>query len=156
MTRHYVTKPAVFTVKQIARLGATPGFFLLDDGSVVKEPDFIGAEVESFFVYSDGMVKSVLTAQQLEETATLVPKDLNALHVEQLIAETDFMDTGNLTVCVLTLQDGRKVLGQDNAVGSNPEEQRELAYHDAFNNLMRHEMYVFEGLQAQIKEALSA
>ncbi|EHK6545844.1 hypothetical protein ACEZSR_004026 [Vibrio parahaemolyticus] len=145
----YLTKNLPVDARKIIRVGASQGYFQLEDDSVVNCKELKAqVDVGDYLIHENGAPTSVMTAEQFELSVFEVPEDLNPLYVESLIKETDFVEAGPLTLCVLTLKDGRKVTGYDNAIYGDEDERRELAYHDAFNTLIRHEMYLLQGLQA--------
>lgn len=148
----YVTRPHPIAAEEIVRLGASPGYVQLKNGSVINFKGEGDPEVGSFIVYEGGEPKHLLSGEVFNSTAMRLPDSPDLLQIEKMIGETDFVETGDLTLCVLTLEDGRKVSGVDNAMSGSQEERREIAYHDAFNNLLRHETYVLQGLHALFKE----
>lgn len=148
----YVTRPQPILAEEIVRLGASPGYVQMANGSVIQFKGQGEPAVGSFLVYDNGVPTHLLSAEVFEATAMQLPENPDPLHVEKLIDTVDFTETGDLTICVLTLHDGRKVHGIDNAINSDKEERREIAYHDAFNRLLCHETYALQGLHALFKE----
>lgn len=149
----YLTKPTPANLQEVARIGASPGYIQLQNGSVIKFTPERPVERGDFVLMDSGKPLSVLSPQDVAEGFLEIPEDVNPLHVEDNIEAIEYVDAGDTRICVLTLKDGRKITGTDNAIVSTEEERQEMAYHDAFNNLLRHEIFVLQGLHALFKEA---
>lgn len=147
----YIQKPVSIFAMKITQIGTSPGYLRVEDDSIVNFRGATSAKEGDYIIFEKGLPVRVVSAEEFLSLHSEVPENADPSYIESLIESSDFVETGDLTVCVITLNDGRKVSGEDNAITSTKEERRELAYHAAFNQLMRHEMFALQGLIAKSK-----
>lgn len=158
----YLAKEIVVTARRISVVGATDGYVQLEDGKImnlIDQPNLIRPSKEKTqpgdWLVDHGVMQLLLTPDEFDQLYFRPDLKDSLDNIEQLVESFSMQEHDSMTLCVMRLKNGRRIVGECQSYGPDmfaDGEAHATAYSNALAKLMHLESHHIHNQLTKVAE----